>query len=114
MNVKCEKKKLRKALEDEQECVRAYGRDMAKRIYLRLNQLSAADNLGVFWPPLSLPNRCHELKGDRKGVFSMDLVQPYRLLFKAVGEPDPPPEDQRLRWLGIETVEIIGIEDTHG
>jgi len=30
------------------------------------------------------PERCHELSGADKGTFSMDVKQPYRLLFKPI------------------------------
>ena len=51
-----------------------------------------------------MPGRLHELKGDRKGQYSLDLVHPYRLLFTA--EPVQ-------NWSEITTVTIIGIVDTH-
>ena len=45
-----------------------------------------------FWPPNSGPERCHELKGDLAGVFSIDLKQPYRLLFRTDrGQPTDGP-----------------------
>src|SRR5579864_8293414 len=73
---------LRRAIEDEATCKRRYGADMAKKLMLRLAALRATESLADFWPPKSGPERCHELKGDRAGTFSVDLKQPYRLLFE--------------------------------
>jgi plasmid maintenance system killer protein len=106
---------LRKAIEDEAACRRRYGVDMAKKLKLRLAALRAADSLADFWPPKSGPERCHELIGDRAGTFSVDLKQPYRLLFKATSET--PPEnrsDEQQHWKSIAAIDILAIEDTHG
>lgn len=106
---------LRCDLEDEAACRRSYGADMAKKIALRLGGLRAAESLADFWPPKSGPERCHELKGDRAGMFSVDLKQPYRMLFKANKDSPPldPPDEQK-RWNTITAIEILAIEDTHG
>lgn len=109
------KGKLTAALENETVCQRQYGRDMTQKIRLRMSALRAANSLEDFWPPMSGPERCHELKGDRAGTFSMDLKQPYRLLFL----PDDANAledraDEKRRWASITKIEITAIEDTHG
>ncbi len=105
---------LRRALEDEAECQRRYGADMAKKLTLRLAALRAAESLADFWPPKSGPERCHELKGNRKGTFSVDLKQPYRLLFRPTNTPSPPDRsDEQQRWGTITSIEVLAIEDTH-
>ena len=87
---------------------------MAKKVMLRLTTLKAADTLADFWPPKSGPERCHELKGNRVNTFSIDLKQPYRLLFQAYAEIEPmDPSDQQKRWKSITSINIVGIEDTH-
>ena len=106
---------LRCNIENEAACRRSYGADMTKKIALRLVALRAAESLGDFWPPKSGPERCHELKGDLAGTFSIDLKQPYRMLLKP--KEDPPklgPPDEQQRWKSIKAVEILAIEDTHG
>ncbi len=106
-------KKLKRMLEDDSERRKRFGADMAKKVKVRMDSLAAADCLADFWPPGSLPERCHELKADLKGKFSMDVKQPYRLLFTvAVRSQDY--DDERQRWAAIKSVEIVGIEDTHG
>lgn len=106
-------KKLRRAIEDGSLQGR-YGAQMAKKITLRLASLRAAESLGDFWPPKSGPERCHELIGDLAGMFSVDLKQPFRLLFKPV-EPIPPTDrsNEQQRWKIITSIEIVAIEDTH-
>jgi plasmid maintenance system killer protein len=80
-----------------------------------LAALRAAESLGDFWPPESGPERCHELKADRAGTFSVDLKQPYRLLFKPSGETPPSDaSEEQQRWKTITSIDILGIEDTHG
>ncbi len=106
---------LRCDLEDEAACRRSYGADMAKKIALRLASLRAAESLADFWPPKSGPERCHKLKGDHAGTFSVDLKHPYRMLFKP---REDPPEldslDEQGYWQSIKAITIVAIEDTHG
>jgi len=111
---------LRCDIQDEAACRRSYGAEMTKKIALRLAALRAAESLGDFWPPKSGPERCHELKGDLAGSFSIDVKQPYRMLLKPKEDPpefDPPefdPPDEQQRWKAIKAIEILAIEDTHG
>lgn len=110
-------KKLRDDLSDERRCTRRYGKEMARKLRVRLEAIDAADDLSTFWPANSKPERCHELKGNLKGCFSMDLVQPYRLLFIPIHQDgeEPPPELAGLEyWRTVKSVEITGIENTHG
>ena len=62
----------------------------------------------------NLPGRCHELLGDLKGVLSIDLVHPQRLLFVPQEVPPPKKPDGGLDWTRVEAIEITSIEDTHG
>lgn len=107
--------KLKKTLEDDKERKKRFGADMARKIQLRMDALKAAESLADFWPPYSGPERCHELKADMAGTFSMDLKQPYRLLF----EPTDPAnksasKNEKQRWQAIQSVKVIEVEDTHG
>ena len=61
--------KLRRALQDETARKRQYGAGMADKLRLRLAALESAKSLADFWPPKSGPERCHELIGQRVGVF---------------------------------------------
>lgn len=115
MEISVRDNRLRAALEDESVCKRRYGPDMAKKIMNRVASLRAAASLAVFWPPKSGPERCHELLGDLAGTFSVDVKQPYRLLFVPTEEEAPPDRpDEQKRWTSITVIEILTIEDTHG
>lgn len=111
-------RRLKAALDDEAECRRQYGVDMARKLIVRLATLRSAVSLADFWPPKCGPERCHELKGDLAGVFSIDLKQPYRLLFRPIEDADSNitegPKDEQKRWQSIKKIEILRIEDTHG
>ncbi len=120
--MRIEENKLKRLLKAADECRRRYGAPMAKKLRLRIDALEAAESLGDFWPPYSGPERCHELKGNLAGTFSMDVKQPYRILFKptdpvtetrkeAAAEKDA---DEKQRWLAIRSIELTSIEDTHG
>ena len=115
MDIFSKDKKLRAALEDEAVCKRHFGVDMANKLKIRFAELRAADSLATFWPPKTGPERCHELTANRKGTFSVDLNQSYRLLFKPI-EDDPPQDrrDEQKRWASITKIELIGVKDTHG
>ena len=86
MEIYVKDNKLKAALEDERLCRKQHGADMAKKIKLRVDALRAAAALSDFWPPFSGPERCHELKADLAGTFSMDVKQPYRLLFAPIDQ----------------------------
>jgi plasmid maintenance system killer protein len=115
MDIYVNENSLRRAIEDAAACRRRYGVDMARKIALRLAALRSADSLADFWPPESGPERCHEVKGDRAGTFSVDLKQPYRLLFKPKTDTTAADQsDERQRWQSIRAIDILAIEDTHG
>lgn len=104
--------KLQRSIENDAARRKRFGVEMANKINLRMGGLRAAKNLADFLPPYSGPERCHELKGKLKGMFSFDVKHPYRLLFK-------PTENQQQEtynlqdWEKINEVTIVGIEDTH-
>jgi proteic killer suppression protein len=102
---------LRKKLTKEKKRRKTYGSSCSKKIKRRLDDLKAAECLQDF---RHLPGRCHELKGDLKGVLSLDVDHPYRMLFVPNHDPVPEKEDGGLDWTQVTAVEIIGIEDTHG
>src|SRR6266404_1994150 len=114
MDIYVSDKQLGSAINDEGVAKRSYGADMARKLGLRLASLKAAVSLADFWPPKSGPERCHELKGDRKGTFSVDLNQPYRLLFESTSRPTEDEAEEQQRWKSITSIDILAIEDTHG
>ena len=71
MKIYFNNRKLEKICSDQKQGIRELGDQCAKRLRQRLIELGAADNLSDIssFPPA----RCHELTGDRKGSFSVDL-----------------------------------------
>jgi proteic killer suppression protein len=115
MMVEFSNRKLKRCIENDSERRKHFGLEMAKKIKLRMDTLAAAKTLADFYPPNSGPERCHELKGNLIGIFSIDVKQPYRLLFKTVeNKQQSESQDTFQLWSGIDKVIIVGIEDTHG
>lgn len=102
MKIYFKTKKLQKQCSEMREMVRVFGQAMADKLSQRLAELHAADSLAEITP--LPPPRCHELT-NRKGVFSVNLVHPYRLLFISA--------DGGIKRDSVFEVEIIAIEDTH-
>jgi len=102
--------KLKSLYNNRRKLIKKHGADRASRIGKRLDDLRAADTLEDM---RSLPGRCHELKGNRTGQFSLDLDHPYRLIFTPVHDPIPRKTDGGWDWTQINTIKILGVEDTH-
>jgi plasmid maintenance system killer protein len=87
--------------ESRQALSRKYGGPNATKIIQRIEQLRAAPT------PQQLPAsaRFHEHKGARKGLFSLDLVHPKRLIVR--------PREHFESWVEIESVEIYEVMDPH-
>ena len=113
MDISFASKKLRKQLNEEREMQKSFGEKRSKRLKIVLTALRAAPNLGVLAPPYSPPHRCHELTGNRKGTFSIDLDGPYRLVMRPASDPLPQRPEGGLDWNAVAAVKILGIENTH-
>lgn len=77
---------------------RTYNRDMAAKIFQRINEIGSADSVDMLLQ-FSV-GRCHPLKGNRNGEYAMDLVHPYRLVFEKKKDV-------------LQIVRINSIEDYH-
>ena len=86
---------------NENALVRDYGKITARKIGQRISELVAADN------PQQLPKnaRFHEHNGKRKGLFSIDLNHPFRLIVQ--------PTCAYTSWIEITSVKIYEIIDPH-
>jgi len=104
MKIRFKSKKLKKKFEAKKELEKAYGTRQAKKIIQRINELYAAESLqDIKHIPSS---RLHQLSGNYKNCFAIDLVQPYRLIIK--------PEDGEIEDLRtITLVEVVKVEDYH-
>lgn len=102
--------KFEKECNSQKLLEKKYGKDRAKRIRRRLDDLRSVTFLEDM---RSLPGRCHELLYDRSGQLSLDLDHPYRLIFEPADEPIPLKPDGGIDWTQVKAVRIIAIEDTH-
>lgn len=103
-------KKLQKLCSQKKEMQKHYDKDTYSILQRRLMELTGAQSLlEVSHLP---PTRCHELI-NRKGVFSINLKQPLRLLFISADDPIPRKADGGIDLALVTEIEIIAIEDTH-
>lgn len=62
------------------ELVKRYGSEVAKKLPQRIIELKAFESLSDV--PTSLPYRRHKLIGDKKDLFSVNINNQYRLIFR--------------------------------
>ena len=111
MDIYFTKKKLEKVCSQEKEMQKQLGAEMAKKLKQRLMELKAATNLlEVSYLP---PTRLHELTGNRRGQFTVDLKHPYRLLFIPVNDTIVRLKDGGIDRSKVTLIEIIEIIDFH-
>jgi toxin HigB-1 len=110
MKLSYKTKKLEQSFTTDKGLAKSYG-TLAKKIKLRKQQLESADNL---WTIAQLPAlRLHQLKGDRKGIWSVDIHQNWRILFEIDQKPIPTLEDGGVDLKAITLLCIESVEDTH-
>ena len=72
-------KKLKEICSNFKSATIKFGEKNARKLIQRLNELNASENLSIF---IKLPQTgFHELKGNRKGQYAVNLIQPFRLIF---------------------------------
>ncbi len=112
MDIEFKSKKLQKICNTQKLLIKEFGKEQAEKIRRRLDELRAADNLqDISYLP---PSRCHELTGNLKGKFSVDLRHPYRLIFEPAEAPVPLKQDGGIELEKVHAVTILDVEDTHG
>ena len=111
MNISFRTRKLEKNFNSADRLMRAYGEHMAKTIGRRMAVLKAARTLASI--PEMPPERRHMLQGKRRGQFAVDLVQPYRLVFRLDHEPLPRGEDGGIDTERVTSIEIVQVVDYH-
>lgn len=101
MIVSFKNKKEEDLYQSERALTAVFGARMARKIVQRIGHLQAADT------PQQLPPsaRFHEHDGGRKGLYSVDLVHPYRLIVE--------PTCEFVSWVKITSVKIIEVMDPH-
>ncbi len=102
--------KTRKTFSQEKTLRKTFGQ-LAPRIMQRIKELQAALSLAdISHLP---PPRCHELSGDRKGVFSVDVSPNERLLFRPTRQPPETKMDGGIDLEKVRAVIVLGVDDTH-
>ena len=103
--------KLRKQLTTAKTMVATHGPKRAKLLQRRLSEIEASPNLQVL---SRLPGpRLHPLTENRRGQVSVDLDQPYRLLFVPDHDPVPELPSGGTDLRAVTKVMIIEITNTH-
>lgn len=102
--------KLQQCFSDSKALTKDFGRDAAKKVMARLQQLAAAPSLDDM---RNLPGRCHELTDDRAGSLAVDLHKGFRLVFEPSGDPPPKKQDGGLDWSAVDSVTVQEIVDYH-
>jgi len=112
MEVRFATRSMQKVCSSAKEMRRNWGAALAQKLQQRFAELVAADSLDdISRLP---PARCHELKGDRAGQLSVDLVHPQRLIFEPEDDPIPRKDDGGLDWTKVTKVVVLEVCDTHG
>lgn len=111
MDIVFQSSKTAKLFNNDKKLIKTYGPENAAKIRERLDKLRAAT---VLEDLRNTPGRLHQLTGDRAEQFSLDLMQPYRLLFTVANDPIPRKPDRGVDWTQVTAVCIIEVEDTHG
>lgn len=83
MEITYKTNKIRKICTDAKIAERSYGKEMAEKIHMRIDQILAADTIEMMIK--FKIGRCHSLKNNRKGQYAVDLIHPYRLVFEKHG-----------------------------
>jgi plasmid maintenance system killer protein len=101
MKLSYKNNKEEKLYQSEKALSSKYGAQRARKIIQRLSEIVSADN------PQMLPHsaRFHEHSGNRKGLFSVDIGQPYRLIFK--------PMCKYTSWVEITELQVFEVMDPH-
>lgn len=82
MEIQTETKKLQKQLENDSKLVKAFGSQVAKKIMQRITELRAAENLSAI--SHLPPPRLHQLTGDYKDYFAVDVSSNMRMVFRGL------------------------------
>lgn len=101
MYISYKNEKDRVLYEDKKALFAMHGKRNTEKIVQRINEIEAAEN------PQKLPPTCrfHEHSGGRKGLFSLDLVHPFRLIVR--------PTCNYENYVEIISVEIFEVFNSH-
>lgn len=108
MEIRFKDKGLRELCEKSSFAVKKLGDAGARKLQVRLADLSAASNVTEL-----IAGHPHPLKGARLGQFAVDLAGGWRLVFAPANEPIPRKRDASIDWSAVTIVCIEFIGDYH-
>ena len=111
MDIDFKTSKLEKIFNSEKELVRVYGAINGRLIMRRMSVLAAAITLADVSD--RKPERRHQLTGNRKGRFAVDLKHPFRLVLEPNHNPVPIKDDGGINLAEITALTILEVEDYH-
>lgn len=100
---------MQKLANDSGLAIRKLGVVMAAKFKQRLSELAAAPSMA----DIPAHARCHFLIGNKKGLYAVDLIHPYRLIFKPNCVVPPQKEDGGLDLSKVTAIIILSVEDYH-
>lgn len=105
-------RKLEKICNSNREMQRKLGANRAAKLQQRLFELRASETLDDMarFPAAG----CHELSQNRKGHISVNLDQPYRLIFRPDHDPLPTTPDAGLDRKKVTRILVVEIVNYHG
>lgn len=111
MDIVFKTNKLEKTFNSAKELQRAYGADNAGKIMVRMAVLRAAPSLAEV--PKEKPDRCHPHIGDGRGHYTVDVKNPFRLIFEPVPPELPLNERNQVILAKITAIRILDVKDVH-
>lgn len=111
MDITFRTRTLEKIFNSEKKLKIKYRDPMARTIMLRLSTLRNAQTLKEV--PTTRPARRHQLVGRRKRQYAVDLVHPYRLIFRPDHEPLPYKDDGGIDTSQVTAIVILEVVDYH-
>ena len=80
MKIEYDSKSIEKVCTNASIARKEYGDRMAELIHQRIDEITAADSIEQLIQ--FRVGACHSLLGKHKGQYAINLIQPYRLIFK--------------------------------
>lgn len=111
LDIQFSTRKLERVINNKRDLIRKYGDRMARTIMVRMAVLKGADHLGLV--PVDKPDRRHQLTGPLKDHFAVDLVHPFRLVFRPDHQPIPRKNDGGIDLEAVTAIEIAKVIDYH-
>lgn len=111
VEVSFKSRKLEKIFRQPSGLKRAYGARNERAIRARIAVLRGLHNLSLV--PTDPPERRHQLKGNRKEQFAVNLVHPDRLIFEVNHNPVPRKDDGGIAIEKVTAITILEVCDYH-